>query len=246
MTNFQKVPIYDVAIPDDHAPQGYFQGYQIEEDLALKEHLTQIRVVDTQSAADGRPPQVMFESPEKEQKTKHFPQITIKFLEQEVAHWREHRGRPEVFYEYLQNTVLTEGPMTMDYPIPIDLNYRVTTHARSNRHHAQIISQMAARVLHPRFAQMTCPGGTVRRIEVLSSTSADGIDGEGLRIFRMTYRLRIPTEIEMAAVLGTRVQEVVLDLVNKNTGLDYGTVVDRGIAKTDTGSGVEFENVQER
>jgi hypothetical protein len=210
-------PVLDTPIVDDHQPQGSFWGYNIEEDNALKQKLSGITVA-TLNRRD-EPVRVWFGNPEKEERSVRYPFITIEGMGETVASEREHRGWVKVPYMYLQNTSLTltagQGPPMMEYPLPMNLEYVVTTHARNNQHHAQLISILTGGdYLHPRFAYLTCSAGTMRRIEVLSRVPAIGIDSDAKRIFRMVYRLRVPTEVEAAVVAGTQVQKVTTTLVD--------------------------------
>ena len=81
--------------------------------------------------------------------------------------------------------------MMMEYPIPLDLDYTVTASARINQHISQISGALTMGRLHPRFAQVACPGGTIRRLEVLGVTRANGVETDK-RIFRQIYQVRIP------------------------------------------------------
>jgi hypothetical protein len=110
------------------------------------------------------------------------------------------------------------APVFMDYPIPMDFDYTVTASARINQHISQISGTLALGRLHPRFAQMTCPAGTVRRITVLGTTRANGMEVDK-RLFRQVYRLRVSTEVEdPVAIATTRVAKVVLTVVARAGG----------------------------
>lgn len=216
-------PGSDIPITDDHQPQGTFWGYLLEEDNALKGLLSGITVRSLNRSEE--PVTVWFGNPETEERVIRWPYIKIDFESQTIAHDREHRGIVAIWYKYLQGDVLpnsslfTDPVALMEYPIPMDLEYTVTTYARNNQHNSQLVSILNSNTrLHPRFAQMYCSGGTVRRVEVLNHVAANGRDSDQKRVFRNVYRLRIPTEIEATAAMGTRVQELVLQLVDKNTG----------------------------
>jgi hypothetical protein len=72
--------------------------------------------------------------------------------------------------------------------------------------------------LHPRFAQMTCPAGTVRRITVLGVSRTNSMEADK-RLFRQIYQLRICTEIEdVVTLIHTRVRRVAIEITNKGTG----------------------------
>jgi len=195
-----------------------FLGLYTEEDMALKMHLSGLQVTDLNaSETHPRPVPVWFLNPEREERRITYPSITINFMSERVAHEREHRGLVPVLYHYLQD-VAFDDPVIKDYPLPMDLDYQVTTHARINQHHSQISSTLAMGPLHPRFAQLGFPGGTVRRLEVLAMTTNNGQEADK-RIFRHVYRVRIPTEIEFAvAMTNPRVRAIVLRIFDTVSG----------------------------
>ncbi len=166
---------------------------------------------------------VWFRNPEKDDRPRTYPHITIAFMGEEVASDREHRGLVPLYYKYLQDSPVDAptGVLIANYPIPMNLSYEVTTFARTNTHHSQLIGILSQlEYLHPRFGTVRCPGGTVRRLERRSAVPAIGQDEEGKRIFRMVYRLVVPTELEEVVTPQSRVYQVALTLADKysNTG----------------------------
>ena len=100
----------------------------------------------------------------------------------------------------------------------MDFDYTVTVQARINQHISQMSSYLAIGPLHPRFAAVECPGGTIRRLEVLGTTRTTTVESDK-RLFRRIYRVRIPTEIEdLVGISTTRVQKVILSVVEKESG----------------------------
>lgn len=218
-TAFSSPVASDVPVTDDHAPNPAtgFWGYLLEEDYGLKMLLSGITVSDLQSSNRGV--KVWFDNPQKEERSTHFPFITVAFAGESIDSEREHRGYVQVDYKYLQNATYAHGaPVLMDYPIPMMLDYIVTTHARNNQHHSQLNAALSM-ILHPRFGVVTCPGGTTRRLVLRSKSPTSGIDSTNQRVFRTTYRVRIPTEIESRVATGTRVKEVVLTVRDTVSGL---------------------------
>lgn len=200
-------PVSDQPVTTDQQPQGSFWGYLDDEDAGLKNLLSGIQI----ASVGSRPfnVAVKFSSPAKENVPQRYPNITIKFNEARYARERMHQTLDAYYYyAYLQDTQLNtdgSGYGPWPYPIPMDLRYTVTTAAREQNHHTQIVRALA-RILNPLWASMPCPGGTYRRIVVESMTSADGYDpspeNNNRRIFRMAYALTIPSEIEPIFVLG--------------------------------------------
>lgn len=206
----------DVHVPDepitsDQQPNEDFRGLYMEEDAGLKQTLAGIKVHDLNAnAATARPVPVWFLNPEREERRVTYPSITINFTGERVAHEREHRGLVEVFYQYLQDNPFDSlHPVLMEYPIPMDFDYQVTVHTRSNQHMSQISAALMLGPLNPRFGYVVCPGGTIRRLEVLSMTTSNGQESDK-RIFRHLFQVRIPTEVEAAVAIGSRVRAVAL------------------------------------
>lgn len=203
-------PPYDT---DTNPP---FLGLYTEEDMGLKTLLQGVTVTDLNAAPDTpRPVPVWFHNPEREERRITYPNIVINFLSERVAHEREHRGWVPVFWRYLQNIpfdLSQNAPPSIEYPIPMDFDYTVTASARVNQHISQISATLAFGRLHPRFAQMTCPGGTVRRITVMGVSRTNGMESDK-RLFRQIYQLRISTEIEdPVLLLNTRVRHLALTI----------------------------------
>jgi len=203
----------------DTDPNPPFLGLYTEEDMGLKSLLQGVTVTDINSSpTTPRPVPVWFMNPEREERRVTYPNITINFMSERVAHEREHRGWVPVGYRYLQNIPWPDW-VFMEYPIPMDFDYSVTVSTRINQHISQICGTLALGRLHPRFAQMTCPGGTVRRITIMGVTRTNSMEADK-RLFRQIYQVRISTEVEaMLPIATTRVAKVVLDLVERRSGI---------------------------
>ena len=199
------------------------RGLYTEEDLGLKTLLLGVTVTDLNTTDNAaRPVPVWFHNPEREERRISYPNITINFTGERIAHEREHRGWVQIRYRYLQNIPWevddAHALPSVNYPIPMDFDYTVTVSARINQHISQISGTLMQGRLHPRFAVVNCPGGTVRRLEVLGTTRANGMEADK-RLFRQVYRVRIPTEVEdVVTTLNTRVREILLTLVDKTSG----------------------------
>jgi hypothetical protein len=213
----------------DTDPNPPFLGLYTEEDMGLKTLLQGVTVTDLNSAtATPRSVPVWFHNPEREERRITYPNITINFTGERIAHEREHRGWVEVGYRYLQDIPLddpTGHPVMIDYPIPMDLDYTLTASARINQHISQMSGALALGRLHPRFAQVTCPGGTVRRLQILGVTRANGMEADK-RLFRQVYQVRISTEIEPSIALAVpRVRQIVTHVVNHVTSGSDGLII---------------------
>jgi len=206
--------------PNDVVPNPPFLGLYTEEDMGLKNLLQGIMVSDLNAPNETRPVPVWFHNPEREERRITYPNITIRFDGERVAHEREHRGWVQIAYYYLQWTPFDpqmKDLPSIEYPLPMDFDYTVTASARINQHISQISGHLAMSKLHPRFAQMTCPAGTVRRITVLGTTRANSLD-QDKRIFRQIYQIRVCTEIEdVVTTLTTRVRQAVLRIMDMDS-----------------------------
>jgi hypothetical protein len=205
--------------PNDVVPNPPFLGLYTEEDMGLKTLLQGVKVSDLNAPEETRPVPVWFHNPEREERRITYPNIVINFTGERVAHEREHRGWVQIGYRYLQDIPFPGNcPPSIDYPIPMDFDYTVTASARINQHISQISGHLVMSKLHPRFAQMTCPGGTVRRITVLGVSRTNSMEADK-RLFRQIYQLRISTEVEdIVTLFPTRVRHVALSLIEKRTG----------------------------
>jgi hypothetical protein len=190
-------------------------GLYVEEDLGLKNLLTGITVTDLNTTpSTPRPVPVWFHNPEREERRITYPNIVINFLGEQVAHEREHRGWVQVGYRYLQDIPFGDPPPSMEYPIPMDFDYTVTVSARINQHISQISATLMQGPLHPRFARVFCPGGTVRRLTIMGVTRTNSVEVDK-RLFRQIYRVRITTEVEASvSLLGSRVSRVFIDVTD--------------------------------
>jgi hypothetical protein len=207
--------------PNDVVPNPPFLGLYTEEDMGLKSLLQGVTVTDLNAPGDTpRPVPVWFHNPEREERRITYPNITINFTGERIAHEREHRGWVPVWYRYLQDIPFPTDPVyvappSINWPIPLDFDYTVTASARINQHISQISAALTQGRLHPRFAVVECPGGTIRRLEVLGVTRANGMESDK-RLFRQVYQVRIPTEVEdFVTVMSTpRVRSVVVQILN--------------------------------
>jgi hypothetical protein len=199
----------------DTDPNPPFLGLYTEEDMGLKTLLQGVTVTDLNTSPETpRPVPVWFHNPEREERRITYPNIVINFTGERVAHEREHRGWVEVGCRYLQDINFDYPAPFMEYPIPMDFDYTVTCSARINQHISQISGTLAFGRLHPRFAVVECPGGTIRRLEVLGTTRTNSMEADK-RLFRQIYQVRIPTEIEsMVPIATTRVKHVFVGIMD--------------------------------
>jgi len=196
-------------------------GFLLAEDAALKTRLSTLSVSDDKNAE--RVPKVFYRWPEGETE-KLYPFVTINLLDIQHAKERQHSERdyyyttdasfsPEQVAEYTQidyfpNEMVesdladlagTDGFISMEQLIPIDLLYQVTTHTRNARHDRQLTALIMRRVFPLRRGFIEIPeDGTIRRCDLLDWRSANVIDqeaGHKKRAFRKVYTVRISSEL---------------------------------------------------
>lgn len=165
--------------------------YILNEDKALKTLLTGITVSDSGNPA--RPVGVWFGQPDNEIRQQSYPYITIELVGISEAFDRAHRGYIDFPYtpEGRDSNVTYAG----NYPVPVNLDYQVTTYARQPRHDRQIINALFSNSRLPlRFGLLAIPeDGTVRRIDVLGFIKRDTTEQEK-RLFSNIYNIQISSE----------------------------------------------------
>lgn len=192
--------------------------FLLSEDSALRKHLQGIVVHDQKATGDANPRQVavFFGQPDQELRAQVYPYITIDMINVSRDSEREMRGfvaGNEKMFGYL-------GPTEIDYavngwevelPIPVNIDYQVTTYSRHPRHDREIISQLLYAKLPLRFGQIDLDDNTVRRIEVLDVTKRDMTE-QAKRLFINAVTVRVTSEVVQATYNQLyKVQTVALD-----------------------------------
>jgi hypothetical protein len=191
----------------------------INEDAALKAILTGITVSDGGNAA--RPVAVYYGQPDKDIRTQSYPYITLDLVGVREDMERAHRGSVDLTYtpeNFTPNTDDNGLNQPVNFPIPVDLIYQVSTWARQPRHDRQIIASLFAPGRLPlRFGQLIIPeDNTMRRLDMLGFSKRDSTEG-GKRLFSNVYNIRISAELfpdQLSAVY---------TVTDVNTSLGYQT-----------------------
>jgi hypothetical protein len=170
----------------------------LNEDKALKNSLTGVTVSDSGNPA--RPVGVWFGQPDLEIRAQSYPYMTIDFLGYNEDFTRAHRG--EIQMPYFPEGADTSEQYITEFPIPVYLDYQITTWARQPRHDRQIMANMATGQRIPlRYGYLVVPeDNTVRRLDFLGFAKKDTTDENGKRLFSNAYTVRISAEI-LPAVL---------------------------------------------
>lgn len=166
----------------------------LNEDKALKNALAGITVADSGNPA--RPVGVWFGQPDPEIRQQSYPYITIDLINVGVAQEREHRGYVKL--NYLPEGVVpdTNEEYMTDIPIPVNLDYQITTYARQPRHDRQLMYELTMSHRLPfRFGGLiVTEDNTMRRLDVLGFTKRDTTE-QNKRLFRNVYTVRISSEL---------------------------------------------------
>lgn len=179
--------------------------FLIAEDEALRELLKGMSVSDDKS--ESRSVGVWFGQPDQEIRQQSYPFVTIDMID--VAEGTERVMNAEkVKPWYFEPESLTLGNTTyndwgMYQPIPINIDYQVTTFARQPRHDRQIVSQIVGTRLPFRFGSLVCKekqvddnewDATVRRLDMLGMAKRDTVES-GKRLFMNIFTVRVSSEI---------------------------------------------------
>jgi len=194
--------------------------FLLDEDEALKELLKGMTVTDQKarsSQTTTRKVGVWFGQPDQEVTDQAYPYITIDMIDIAEDTMRAHRGSikplyvedPELMIQGVQaaqgvqavqqvnyNTELHNWEI--DWPVPVNIDYQITTYARQPRHDRELLSQLLYTRLPFRFGVLnTGPNtqyGTVRRLDVLDVSKRD-VTEQGKRLFVNAITVRISSEI---------------------------------------------------
>jgi hypothetical protein len=183
-------------------------SFLLEEDEALRNLLKDMYVTDQKSVTEDGPQRkvgVWFGQPDQEIRNQSYPYITIDMIDIAEAFDRAHRGTVTADY-YADPETMTTGVnfdpslhgWEMDYPIPVNIDYQITTYARQPRHDRQILAQLLYTKIPLRFAVLNVGPdtqfGTARRLDVLDISKRD-ITEQGKRLFVNAITVRISSEI---------------------------------------------------
>lgn len=208
----------------------------LNEDAALKLRLQGLRAFDINSPPGGRKVDVRFKDPEDELIKLDFPCIIMELQGIYNAPEREHRGvirlpyapegkpiwwNPDLPYQ----PDAGNGPYRTDYPLPVNIDYKVTLYSRLQRDHSipLVAALMQPDRLHPKFAnKLVIPqDGTARSMFLQGGPDKGyGKDEKGKRVFRDTFLVRIFSEIVLPFDTILPGQYPLVQLINMYTQAD--------------------------
>jgi len=169
----------------------------LNEDKALKAALSGITVSDSGNAT--RPVGVWFGQPDAEIRFQAYPYITIDLINVAIDPEREHRG--EWYFKpgpgkYSPEGTIDDKDHRSSLPIPVNLDYQITTYARQPRHDRQLMYELSKYNRIPfRFGGLEIPEDrSVRRLDLIGFTKRDTTE-QDKRLFRNIYTVRISSEL---------------------------------------------------
>lgn len=171
--------------------------FLLSEDKALRDLLKGMVVTDQKAATSPdvtRKVEVWFGQPDQEIRSQSYPYITIDMIDIAEDFSRAHRGR--VRPEYITGPTINPNTQDweIDWPIPVNIDYQVTTYARQPRHDRELLAQLLYTKIPLRFAVLEPDDGTVRRLDVLDVAKRD-VTEAGKRLFVNVIRVRVSSEI---------------------------------------------------
>jgi hypothetical protein len=110
---------------------------------------------------------------------------------------------------------LDKHAVVINMPIPVNLDYQVTTYSRHPRHDRMLMAQLIRDKLPMRFGVLEIDDGTVRRMDVLDVMKRD-ITEQEKRLFVNAVTVRVSSELD-PEIVDTLYQVRSVDLDNPTT-----------------------------
>jgi hypothetical protein len=175
--------------------------FLLSEDKALREKLQGIEVEDQKSIADGKARNVgvWFGQPDQEIRNQSYPYITIDMLGITRDTEREMRGIVSPSYLMPETFPANVDGAEMHLPIPVMIDYQITTYARHPRHDRMIIGQLLYTKFPIRFGYLELDDGTIRRLDVQDVAKRD-ITEQAKRLFVNAITVRVSSEVPLGTL----------------------------------------------
>jgi len=175
-------------------------NFLFDEDEALRNLLLGMSVTDQKDTT--RAVKVYFGQPDQELRDQTYPYITIDMIDINEATDRAMRGKAKPSYlsdpvtgpNGTSNYNSTTQNWNINWPIPVNIDYQITTYARQPRHDREILAQILYTKIPMRFAVLEPADGTVRRLDLLDIAKRD-ITEQGKRLFVNAFTVRVSSEI---------------------------------------------------
>lgn len=211
-------------------------AWLIAEDEALKAHVRGMKVVNNDTET---PVGVRFGLPEAEEGDVRYPLVTINMVDISEGNERAHAGRITPSYiPHGQIPVPTGMGAATEFPIPVNIDYQITTFARSAWHDRQIQAQMLGDKFPFKHGVLYVPSdGSRRTMMLLEWQSIDGLDVNNKRQFRKAYTLRVFSELFLGQIEHLHKVQRVVPTIKYDIGVRL--IAPRYITETEAGTGGE-------
>jgi hypothetical protein len=177
--------------------------FMLSEDKAVRELMQGLTVMDQKAENEDtpRPVGVWFGQPDQELRNQNYPYITIDLIDVSRDQTREMRGK--VNASYLEEAAKLKAGIApeievedweIDTPIPVNIDYQITTYSRHPRHDRELLAKVLYDRLPFRFGTLNCDDNTVRRLDVLDVAKRD-ITEQAKRLFVNSITVRVSSEI---------------------------------------------------
>jgi hypothetical protein len=169
-------------------------SFILDEEEALKDILKGMQVSDKKDAT--RQVGVWYGQPDTEIRQQSYPYITINLVGINEAMERQHRGIHD-YSNYTFDTAPSAGTTARvgELPIPVNLDYQISTYSRQPHHDRQIIGELIGKRIPMRYGVLLVKGdNTIRRLDFLGIVKRDTTES-AKRLFVNHVTVRISSEI---------------------------------------------------
>lgn len=181
--------------------------FLLSEDEAIRNLLKDMVVTDQKATGTEtlRKVGVWFGQPDQELTAQKYPYITIDMIDVAEDFARSMRGRVQP--AYIADPATIDGDAAFDsetqgwdihFPIPVNIDYQITTYSRQPRHDRELLAQLLYTRLPLRFGTLDTgtndATGTTRRLDVLDVSKRD-VTEQGKRLFVNAFTVRVSSEI---------------------------------------------------
>jgi len=180
----------------------------LSEDEALRNKLQGMVVADQKSDGQDVPRQVrvFFGQPDQEITAQAYPYITIDMVDIQRDSEREMRGLVNPDYLTPDGIDTETQDFLVDIPIPVYIDYQITTYSRHPRHDRAILAQLLTQKFPLRFGYLEIPEKsvtvgdtttntiTMRRLDVMNVAKRD-VTEQAKRLFVNAISVRVSSEV---------------------------------------------------
>jgi hypothetical protein len=198
--------------------------FLLSEDKALREKLQGVVVHDQVATGADKPRQVgvWFGQPDQEIRAQSYPYITIDMIDVQRDTQREMRGLTNAPYLGPEDLGDADTFIT-DLPIPVNIQYQITTYARHPRHDREILAQLlGSRLIRFGYLEIVEKDVTVGNVETVTSTyrrmdvinvAKRDMTEQAKRLFVNAITVKVSSEILQSALRAIyKVLEVHVDI----------------------------------